>query len=234
MTRHASRGGRDEAGFTLVETLVSSILIILTLTMTLAVVRSTSHVVGQAQDSTNLNEEARVALDRVARELREASNVTAASNPAPSPSLSSAYASYNANGDVSLTFEADFNGNGVIEADAADPEVVTYKFNHAAGQLLIQAGSQTLPVLAGNVTSFKLTFTSRLTAYDGTVNGTKDGIVTWEELDADPAHLRGNGNKVLDALELRYVDSVGIEMTLFRGTHQQVYRTQVDLRNRPY
>lgn len=224
----------DDAGFTLVETLVSGLLIVLTMTMTLAVVRSTNTVVGQAQDSTNLNEEARLALNRMARELREASNVTSASNPAASPSLTTAYATYDANADVALTFEADFNGVNGIEPDAADPEVVTYKYVRSSGQLLVQAGGQTLPVLASNVTSFKLTFTSRLIAYDGTVDGAKDGVVTWEELDADPARVRGNGNKVLDALELRYVDSVGIEMTLFRGKHQQVYRTQVDLRNRPY
>jgi hypothetical protein len=58
--------------------------------------------------------------------------------------------------------------------------------------------------------------------------------VTWEELDADPARIKGNGNKQLDGLELAYVDSVSIELTLFKGKHTQLYRTQVDLRNRPY
>lgn len=227
----------EDAGFTLVETLVASILLILVLTMTLGVANSTGGVVGQARDSTDLNEEARVALNRMARELREASAITAVTNPAQSPSLAVSYASpaFDAAANTSLTFEADFNGNGTVEPNATDPEVVTYKFDRAASKLLLQAGGQTLPVLASNVTSFKLSFTSRQIAYDGTVTGSpKDGVVTWEELDADPAAVKGNGNRRLDALELGFVDSVAIELTLFRGKHQQIYRTQVDLRNRPY
>jgi hypothetical protein len=61
-----------------------------------------------------------------------------------------------------------------------------------------------------------------------------DGVISWEELDADPSGKYGNGNHVLDPLELGYIDSVTIELTVLKGTHQQYYQTQVDLRNRPY
>lgn len=225
---------REAGGFTLVELLVAAVLLIVVLTITMSVVLATSRVVGQSRDSSDLTEEARVALNRMSRELRQASAVTGATNPATSPSLTTAYASFDANADTSLTFEVDFNRNGTIEPNAADPEVVTYKYDHANHQLLLQAGGQTLPVLASNVTGLQLLFTSRQISYDGTVDGKKDGVVTWEELDADPAGVKGNGNKVLDPLELQYVDSVTVVLTLFRGTHQQVYRTQVDMRNRPY
>ena len=58
--------------------------------------------------------------------------------------------------------------------------------------------------------------------------------MTWEELDADPAGVRGNGNKLLDRRAPATIDSVAIELTLFKGERRQTYRTQVDLRNRPY
>jgi hypothetical protein len=61
---------------------------------------------------------------------------------------------YDATANTAITFEVDFNGNGVIEPNAGDPEVITYSYNRASSRLLLQAGGQTLPVLASNVTSF--------------------------------------------------------------------------------
>lgn len=228
------RGDGEEGGFTLVEMLVASVLLLLILTMTVTIVFSTSNTVNQTRTSIDLNEEARVALNRIARELREASAITAVTNPAPSTSALATYSGYQSNGNVSVTFNVDFNGDGTIEPNAADPETITYSYKPSTGQLLLQAGGQTLPVLAADVTGFKLTFTSRLTSADGSVDGQKDGIVGWEELDADSADGYGNANHQLDPLELGYVDSVGIQITVLKGSHKQIYQTQVNLRNRPY
>jgi hypothetical protein len=82
----------------------------------------------------------------MSRELREASTITQVTNPAPSPSLTAAYASYAANGDVVLTFEADFNGDAAIQANAPDPEVVTYRYQASTGRLF-SAGRR--PTAAG-------------------------------------------------------------------------------------
>lgn len=225
-------GGRA-SGFTLVEVLVASSLFMLLNVFTFTAVISHAKVTEATRDATDVNQEARLLLNRMSRELREASYVSSAVN-AGVGSYSPAYATFNPAADSALTFEVDFNGVNGIEPNAADPEVITYRYDRVAERLLVQAGGQTTPVLAANVTAFKLTFTSRQAQYDGTVNGVRDGIVTWEELDADPARVRGNGNRTLDPLELQYVDAVNIDMTLFKGQRRQTYRTQVDLRNRPY
>ena len=229
--RSDQRDGRDE-GFTLVEILVAASLFMLLNLFTFTAVIGNARVTETARAATDVNQEARVLLNRIARELREAKAITAAANPGTSP-YSSAYAVFDPNADSSLTFEVDFNGVNGIEPLAADPEVITYKYDRAGQRVLLQASGQTLPVLAANVTAFKLSFTSRQFLYDGTVDGSKDNVVTWEELDADPAGVRGNGDKKLN-LELNYIDAVTIEITLFKGQRRQTYRTQVDLRNRPY
>lgn len=221
-----------EQGFTLVEILVAGSLFMMLNLFTFTAVIGNARVTQTARDATDVNQEARVLLNRMARELREAKAITAAENPGTF-GYSVPYASFDANADSSLTFEVDFNGINGIEPLAADPEVITYKYDRAGQRVLLQAGGQTLPVLAANVTAFKLTFTSRQFLYDGTVDAIKNNVVTWEELDADPAGVRGNKNKSLD-LELNYVDAVSIEITLFKGQRRQTYRTQVDLRNRPY
>jgi Tfp pilus assembly protein PilW len=223
--------GRDE-GFTLVEILVAGSLFMLLNLFTFTAVIGNARVTETARDATDVNQEARVLLNRMARELREAKAITAATNPGTFP-YSPAYATFDPDADSSLTFDVDFNGVNGIEPLAADPEVITYKYDRVGQRVLLQAGGQTLPVLAANVTAFKLSFTSRQFLYDGTVSGAKDNLVTWEELDADPAGVKGNGNKKLD-LELNYIDAVAIEITLFKGQRRQTYRTQVDLRNRPY
>jgi prepilin-type N-terminal cleavage/methylation domain-containing protein len=233
----ARRRGNDE-GFTLVEMLVASIILAIILAVTMSVVVATNKVVSNSRDAQDLTEQARIAMNRMARELRQARDITAVTNPGVSSTLTASPSytplpTYNPNADTSLTFESDFNGDGNIDPTGPDPEVVTYKFDYANSQLLLQAGGQTLPVLASNVTGFQLNFTSRQINYDGTVDGVKNGVVDWEELDADPAMVKGNQNHLLD-VELPYIDSVTITLTLFRGHHKQVFRTQVDLRNGAY
>lgn len=225
---------QEDRGFTLVELLVAASLFMMLNVFTFTAVMTHAKVTTSSRDATDVNQEARLLLNRMSRELREASFVTAATNPGVFGFVP-AYATFNPAADSSLTFEVDFNNANGIEPNAVDPEVLTYKYDRAAERVLLQAGGQTLPVLAANVTAFRMNFTSRLNQYDGSIAGTaKDGIVTWEEIDADPARVRGNGNKQLDALELQYVDAVSIELTLFKGQRRQTYRTQVDLRNRPY
>ena len=223
--------GESDRGFTLVEMLVAGSLFMVLNLFTMTAVLGNSRVTQSARDATEINQEARLLLNRMSRELREAREVTAATN-AGVFGHATPYATFDPNADSALTFDVDFDGDTVIEALAADPETITYRYDRAGERVLLQAGGQTLPVLAGNVTAFRLVFTSRQFAHDGQVDGVKDNIVSWEELDADPAGVQGNGNRVLD-LELDHVDAVTIELTLFKGERRQTYRTQVDLRNRP-
>ena len=236
MTRLRRRMGmhrRDSAGYTLVEMLVAlSIFAILG-----AIVMSTILGARQAADSTrltsDLNEEARVALNRISRELRQAvalSDVKTASGLPVTVAAPSAARSF--------TFSADFDGDGVIEPTATDPEELTYSWN--GSQLLLTAADVsgtvvTSPVLAAHVTSFAVDFRSSLWQYDcNGVNGT-----LWTELDkyqssggCAPASAGvGDNSGSLTAPELAHVDNVVIRLTVLQGAKQQDYRIQVDVRN---
>ena len=179
-----------------------------------------------------LNEEARLSLTRLSRELREAERIVAVTNPTGP--------GYNATQDTSVTFEVDFNGNGVIEPTAADPERLTYVWDASDGELVLQASSISYPVVSGNVEQFQLELTTRLWSFDGAntaavaeacavpAGASKDGTIHWWEVDGFRA--RGNCNGVPD-VELSTIDSVGIQLKVLEGSRQQTYRTQVDLRN---
>lgn len=226
----AFRQRREDAGFTVVEMLVAIVIF----GVLISILGTAAYTISKAADANrtynDMNEEARTALNRIAREMREAQAIVAVTNP-----YGSAATGYNPLNPTSVTFDVDFNGNGTIEPNAADPEELTYTYDPTAQRLTLTAAGQSAPVLAANVTAFRLTFTSRvyrLGAYNLDTNG--DGVISWEELDADSTSKYGNGNHQLDSLELHYIDSVTIDLTVLKGTHQQVYRTQVDLRNRPY
>lgn len=235
--RRVRAGGSQ--GFTLVELLVASFIFLLLGAMVFTTVISGARTTQNSREYNDLNEEARLLMNRMSRELREASAITAVSNPGHAVSSSgaalySAYYSADTDGDTSVTFNVDFNGNDTIEPAAADPETLTYKYDSANRRVLLLAAGQTLPVLAAEVEAFTMRFTSRVHESDGAVDGTTDGIVNWEELDADNTYAGGNDNHVLDGMELSKIDSITIELTVLKGSREQTYRTQVDLRNRPY
>jgi hypothetical protein len=183
---------------------------------------ATSRGVKSSREYNDLNEEARVLLNRMSRELREARAIQAATNPAGS--------TWNSAANASITFDVDFDGDGTIEPDADDPERLTYTYDKAASRVTLQASGENYPILAANVSAFKLTYNSRLYQLDA---APKDGIVTWQEIDAETSGAYGNQNGVLDQ-ELDYIDSITIEFSVLTGSRRQDYRTQVDLRNRPY
>jgi prepilin-type N-terminal cleavage/methylation domain-containing protein len=231
-----------EGGFTLVEMLVSMLIFGLMSSAILAFTFSSSRTVTSSNNYNDINEEARVVLNRMTRELREAKTIVSATNPYTVYAGANPWA-FQPNADSSVTFDTDFNGNGTIEPNAADPEEITYSYDRANRQLLLKAAGASVPVLAANVEGFSLAFNSRiyrLGVYnlDSDLSATPGadvdpGIVDWEELDADPLGVYGNNNHTLDQ-ELQYIDSVTITLTMLKGSHQQKYTASVDLRNRPY
>lgn len=219
----------DEAGFTLVEVLAAMMLFALMSGALFTILGGTRNTASVSKQSTDINEEARLALNRMSRELRQASDITAVSNP---------------DGKTSITFAVDFNGNHAIDNDAIDPEVLTYAYDASTKQILLTANDTsgqpvTRPILAGNVTSFCIDYRSSRYAFQ--VAGVQtsscgqpvSGTTTWQNLDTGGVSAGyGNNNGVLDDPELRAIDSVVLNVTVLQGSHQQVYRTQVDLRNR--
>lgn len=213
----------NDDGFTLVEMAVAMLItgiLASVLSTTMLGSRDTAETVRQVN---NLNEEARLAVNRIARELRQARAITAVSAP---------------DGATGVTFDVDFNGNGTIDASAADPERLTYTYDATNRKILLSAADTsgstvTQPILSGDVSEFVLDYRSSKYAYDCN----SDGSTTWRELDAGcpsatPAVLPlGNNNNQLDAAELPYIDSVVLAFSVLDGSRKQDYRTQIDLRN---
>jgi hypothetical protein len=189
--------------------------ILITITMTMAI--GTSRAVSATQAFTSLNEQARVAIERMSRELRQAEAITAVTLPTATTG-------------VAMTLTNDFNSNGIIDSSAVDPEVLTYRYDPVGHRVTLTANdvdgtAVTRPILSENVTKFSLQFRSSLWQYDK--NG--DGVTAWQELDASPSI--GNGNGILDGAELSRIDSVAIELTVTEDGHSQTYQTAVGLRN---
>lgn len=204
-------------GFTLIEMVVSIALFLLLssvmLTMTLAVNRA----VKDGRQFTNMNEQARVATERLSREMRQASEIRSAVLPVT------------AGGDTAVTFGVDFNANNIVEESVQDPEVITYRYDAANERLTLTANdedgvAQTRPILSEEVTAFEFDFRSSMWQHDA--NG--DGITAWQELDASPV---GNRNGTLDGPELRHIDLVAFTLTVMDGQHAQTYQSLVGLRN---
>jgi len=216
----APPNGRRDSGVSLIEVIVAIAVFAILGVALLSVGLSTKRVTEDTQQLTNVNEESRLAMERLARELRQASAILDVHLPA------------SATDSTALTFWTDFNGNGATDLTAADPEVLTYRWRPTTGQLTLTANDSagtavTTPVLAANVTAFTVNVRSSLWTHDD--NG--DGITDWTELDAAGAPV-GNANSVIDGPELDHVDSVAISITVLDGPHAQTYQTQVDLRNR--
>lgn len=218
-TREARGAEPRDAGASLVEVLVAMGLFGVLGTLLLGLALSTSGVTTDVRTLTNVNEESRTAMERLTRELRQASQITAVQLPATSTET------------TALTFWTDFDGNGVQDLNAADPEVLTYRWNPVTSRLTLtvnDAGgtATTRPVLAATVSSFTLLLRSSKWQYDADGNGE----TTWQELDAVTAG--GNGNGKPDGTDLDNIDLVGLEMTVLDGARAQTYSTRVDLRNR--
>ena len=210
---------RDE-GISLVEVLVAMGLFGLLGTLLLGFALGASDVSDETQKLSGVNEESRLAMERFTRELRQANEILSfqvPDDPTTQP--------------IALTFWTDFDGDGVKDTSATDPEILTYRWNPANNRLTLTANDPdgtavTRPVLAVNVSAFNVELYSSLWEYDHPPIGT----TTWEEID-EYAPV-GDGDGVPDPLELELVDLVDVSMTVLDGPHRQTYTTEVDLRNR--
>ncbi len=247
MGQRIQRLRQQDNGFTLVELLVAVVLLGIVgsvgVSMLLAAQRSADTTISAHQSV----EEARLALNRVSRELRQATSIVYAQNPDGAARDDDAI--------TVVSFQADFNGDGCAAAtnlenpsgpcpapDPADPEQLTYcheppAVSGGAGSLYIIGGPVTTavtscpglggqPILASGVARFLLTYRSSRYRYD---LSPADGTTTWSELDSALAPV-GNGNGALD-VELTDVDRISVDLTLEGGTRRD-YRTSVTLRNK--
>src|SRR3954464_1036709 len=87
-----------DGGFTLVELMVAIGIFLMLTTMIMTSVLSISRATTDVRQFTNINEQARIAVERLTRELRQAKEIRAVTLPVA------------VGGDTSLTFGVDFNG----------------------------------------------------------------------------------------------------------------------------
>lgn len=206
-----------DAGFTLVELLVAMALFAVLGTLLLGFALSSAGVTDRVGATTDATSEARLALQRMSRELRQAQDLSGAV--------------VDSRGRVTaLTLRVDFDGDGVIDSDAADPEVLTYRYDAAGQRLTLTANdadgtSITRPVLAGRVTSLDIGLRSSLWVYDS--DG--DGATTWQELDASSL---GNRNGAPDGAEIGLVDLVQVTLTVTDGETTEQFTVRAQMRNR--
>lgn len=240
MARLRSRDG--EAGLTLVELLVAMVIFAVfagVVTSMIATMRS-----GQAKtvQTNSLNEQARLTLNRMARELRQAKAIEGVL--------------VNASGTITgISFDVDFNGNGVIDTSSTDPERLTYCYQPPSapgandGKIMLTANTTvstcgsagSLPVLGSEVSGMTIELRSSQWQADGSCGAAQpppvppatsqpDGVTEWQELDCAAGQPYPT---TPDATALNGVNSVVITLSVLQGSQTQVYRTQVDLRNKP-
>jgi prepilin-type N-terminal cleavage/methylation domain-containing protein len=211
------RSQRD-AGFSLIELLVAMGLFGLLSSILLGAALSTSKASTDTSKLGGVGEETRTAMERMTRELRQAATLRNVQLAAAD------------NDGTRFTLWTDFNGNQCLNAQASDPEALTYAWNSTTGKLTLSAviGGQTKTdlVLAATVTSFTLDLNSSYWQYDTDHNGT----TTWQELDA--SSIGDHDPRTFTDAELRRIDLVRLSMTATDGTHTVNYSTRVDLRNR--
>lgn len=214
-------GKRQDEGFTLVEMLVSMALFAVLGTVLLSFALGSSRVADDVTRAGNITGEARLAVERMTRELRQASEI---------------YSATVSGGQViSLTIGVDFNASPGIQDDPNDPERLTYTWNPDARQLTLSGGGSTVQVLAGGVVSTDIRLRSSAWIYDGvplpsaSASNTPDGTTTWQEVDASTI---GDKDGQLDPDELALVDLVSIELVIQDGASQRRFTVQADMRNR--
>ena len=228
-----SRVRRDEDGYTITEMMVVVLILSLLMGVFYAFLFGGDRVATDGRNWVELNQTARLAFERLTRELREADQVLSVSSPS---------------GDRSISFQADFDSSGsfatgTYKPDISPDEVITYSYNGSAGTLSVatqETPTGTATALSENIISFRLLYYGSEPRLDIGCSGTVDppcaagdGVIHWQEIDRSPvAGIGGFGNNdgVLN-VELQFVTSIVVEMTVGKGGQTHVYRTGVELRN---
>ncbi|MFN2488485.1 MAG: PilW family protein [Actinomycetota bacterium] len=212
-------GARSDDGYTLVEILVAMMLLSLAAAAFYQVLFSGLRGTQTARSVSSIAQEARLGLNRMVRDTREAQVIEGAT-------------------DKTFRIKIDFNGDGTYQSpnSAGDHEIEIYTFDQAQQVITLGVPGGTPETLATGVAQIPgknaFSYSSNQLAYDWDA----DGITSWQELDAAPSHgvsvEVGNGNGQLDYPELSYVSNVGFALRLADRSRSTDFYAEAQLRNR--
>ncbi len=218
MTR-MNRPSPGEQGFTLIEILVAMTLFAAVSAGLFGVLFSATRSSETTRRIAGVSEQARLGLNRMVRDTREGSAIDSVS------------------ADLN-TFEVhvDFDGNNVITPlpgtnSLGDLEELTYKYDPASktlrlnGEILVK-GVECARDSAGSCLP-AFSFGSNRLEFDTD----KNGITSWQELDAAPATYGvGNGDGQLN-WELPLISNVSFAVRVQDGTAKRDFFAEAQLRN---
>ena len=247
-----------DAGFTLIELLVAVVIAGIMGSILITVLLSAQTSAKATTSREDLTGEARVALNRITDDLRQATP-TFAADGTETPGLVSVqnpYASTSGYGYVpgavtSVTLQADFDGDSCVGTTpiqtpgtcpspgaTAGPETETVCWGgNSDPALYLVAGT----VVAGSCTPTDGTvpqplLSGKVTAFTLTFTSNlypyqeSNGITYWWDLDAAGPPV-GDSSNTLTTAELVHVNAVSLQVTMQDAGHTQSYQTSVALRN---
>jgi prepilin-type N-terminal cleavage/methylation domain-containing protein len=224
-----------EEGFTIVEVMVALVIFSVISTAFMSLMLAVSRGTDTTTAHVRISEEARLGLNRMVRDTREAGWISLAGT---SPTDT-----HNA-----FTVKIDYNGDGAYTNPASGTaqgsyEIVTYTFDDATDRITVTADGVGTETLVRGVdcirdetdvcTSDVFSFTSNSLEYDWDL----DGVTTLEELNdtaCPPNNLTtlDDCNAALVDAELANITSVNFAVSLGAGTRATPYYAEAQLRNR--
>lgn len=212
---------RNESGYTLIELLVTFALLSVVTTGFYQVMAAGQRSSDGTREIVEISEEARLGLNRMLRDTREARSIT--------PTSATEY-----------TIQIDFDLNGTIENDVNEGIYEELTFALSGRSIVVTAnygsgatsGTVTETLMddvtcvedAGGVCRPLFSYTSNLLTYDG--NG--DGVTTYAEL----AAARAAGATDISADIASHVTGVEYLFKVEKGDRETTFRSQATLRNR--
>lgn len=200
-------------GFGMVEMLVAMALFGILGTVLLGFALGTSRVTDVVRADSEVTGEARLAVERMTRELRQASelrDVTIVDRRV-----------------LSFTVGIDFDGRDGVEdvASTDDHEVLTYAWDPAGRTLTLRGGNDVAEVLAGGVERVEFRLRSSQWIYDRN----RDGTTEWLEIDQAAVSVTDGQ---LDETELALIDLIAVELEVEDSGTTRRFIVQADMRNR--